>query len=113
MSVSAVDAIRGTKARYGRIKVLIVDDSLVFRHSLANVYRAGVLSVVLTGMGSDGLHGTQALKAVGAYSLVPDEASSVVWGMPGGVANAGLADQVLPLSQIAPEIVRLVTGSSL
>lgn len=82
----------------------------VLFHSLANVYRAEVLSVMLTGMGSDGLHGTEALKAVGAYALVQDEASSVVWGMPGAVANAGLADQILPLQKIAPEIVRLVRG---
>jgi two-component system chemotaxis response regulator CheB len=50
------------------------------------------------------------LKAAGAYSLAQDEKSSTVWGMPGAIVQAGLADQVLPLSQIAPEIVRLVSA---
>ena len=66
-----------------------------------------ILCVVLTGMGSDGMRGTQAIKATGGYSLVQDQASSVVWGMPGAVAGAGLADAVLPLSELGPEIVRL------
>jgi two-component system chemotaxis response regulator CheB len=81
---------------------------VMFR-SLAETYRGGVLSVVLTGMGQDGLRGTRDLKAVGAYSIVQDQATSVVWGMPGAVAGAGLADCVLPLNQIVPEIVRLVS----
>ena len=79
---------------------------VLFR-SLAETYRGDVLSVVLTGMGYDGLRGTEALKAAGAYSIAQDQKSSVVWGMPGAVAQAGLADQVLPLAAIAPELVRL------
>lgn len=79
---------------------------VLFR-SLAEHFGPNVLSVVLTGMGADGLRGVEKLKAAGAYSIVQDEASSVVWGMPGAVAGAGLADRVLPLNQIAPEIVRL------
>ena len=82
---------------------------VLFR-SLVNVYGNKVLSVMLTGMGADGLKGTEELRTAGAYSLVQDEASSVVWGMPGAVVNAGLADQVVPLERIAPEIIRLVTG---
>jgi two-component system, chemotaxis family, protein-glutamate methylesterase/glutaminase len=79
---------------------------VLFR-SVAECYGGDVLSVVLTGMGSDGLKGTQALKQAGAYSLVQDEASSVVWGMPGAIAQAGLADRIVPLEQVAAEIVRL------
>jgi two-component system chemotaxis response regulator CheB len=79
---------------------------VLFR-SLSEGFGKEVLSVMLTGMGSDGLRGTQAVKAAGGYSLVQDQASSVVWGMPGAVADAGLADGVFPLSALAPEIVRL------
>jgi two-component system, chemotaxis family, protein-glutamate methylesterase/glutaminase len=79
---------------------------VLFR-SLAETYRGAVLSVVLTGMGSDGLRGMQALKAAGACSVVQDEATSVVWGMPGAVAQAGLADRVLPLNKIPDELIRL------
>ena len=82
---------------------------VLFR-SLAETYRGDVLSVVLTGMGSDGLRGTKALKAAGAYVLVQDEASSVVWGMPGAVAQAGLADNIVPLDRIAAELVRGLAG---
>ena len=64
-----------------------------------------MLAVVLTGMGQDGLHGVKLLKARGARVLVQDEASSVVWGMPGAVVNAGLADRVLALDQVVPEIL--------
>ena len=71
---------------------------------------AGVLSVavVLTGMGSDGVRGAQAIKAAGGYVIAQDEATSVVWGMPGFVARAGLADRVLPLALIADEVLRRV-----
>jgi two-component system chemotaxis response regulator CheB len=57
-------------------------------------------------MGHDGLHGAEILRARGASILAQDEASSVVWGMPGAVVNAGIADRVLPLDQIVPEILR-------
>jgi len=79
---------------------------VLFR-SLSDICGRDVLSVVLTGMGSDGLRGTQAIKAAGGHSVVQDRATSVVWGMPGSVASAGLADKVLPLDAIAPEIARL------
>jgi two-component system, chemotaxis family, protein-glutamate methylesterase/glutaminase len=71
----------------------------------AEVYGGSVIAAVLTGMGHDGLHGAKILKANGATILAQDEASSVVWGMPGAVVNAGLAERVLPLDQIAPEII--------
>ena len=79
---------------------------VLFR-SLAAVYASDVLAVVLTGMGNDGLRGVRDLKAAGAHAIVQDMATSVVWGMPGSIASAGMADRVLPLDQIAPEIVRL------
>jgi two-component system chemotaxis response regulator CheB len=70
------------------------------------VYGGAALAVILTGMGQDGLHGAEILKAQGASLLAQDEASCVVWGMPGAVVNAGLADQVLPLQEVVPEILR-------
>ncbi len=81
---------------------------VLFR-SVAAVYGARTLAIVLTGMGQDGLKGCELLRAQGARVYVQDEATSVVWGMPGFVAKAGLADKVLPLQQIAAEIVRATT----
>lgn len=75
--------------------------------SIGQVYGGAVIAVILTGMGQDGLRGAEILKAQGASVLAQDEASSVVWGMPGAVVNAGLADRVLPLDQVVPEILRL------
>jgi two-component system chemotaxis response regulator CheB len=81
---------------------------VLFR-SVAAVYGAGALAVVLTGMGSDGLLGSRVIRDHGGSVLAQDEDSSTVWGMPGAVTNAGLAQKVLPLSAIAPEILRLVS----
>ena len=81
---------------------------VLFR-SIAQVYGERALAVVLTGMGQDGLKGCEMLRAAGARVYVQDEATSVVWGMPGFVARAGLADKVLPLDQIALEILRATT----
>jgi two-component system, chemotaxis family, protein-glutamate methylesterase/glutaminase len=78
---------------------------VLFR-SLAENYGGGVVFTVLTGMGQDGLKGAEQLKTAGAYGIVQDEATSVVWGMPGAIATAGLADRVLPLSEIGSELVR-------
>jgi two-component system chemotaxis response regulator CheB len=77
--------------------------------SIAEVYHGAVLAIVLTGMGQDGLRGVEILKAQGACILAQDEASSVVWGMPGAVANAGLADSILPLEEVVPEILRITS----
>jgi len=79
---------------------------VLFR-SAAAVYASGVLAVVLTGMGSDGLSGCRSIRKHDGFVIAQDQASSAVWGMPGVIANAGLADRVLPLSAIAPEILRL------
>lgn len=76
----------------------------VMYRSVAEAYGGNVLAVVLTGMGSDGRNGTALLRARGAHVLVQDQATSVVWGMPGAVATAGLADEVLPLAAIGPMI---------
>jgi two-component system chemotaxis response regulator CheB len=81
---------------------------VLFR-SVAAVYGAGVLAVVLTGMGSDGMLGCKIVREHGGAVLAQDQASSIVWGMPGAVTNAGLAHKVLPLHDIAPEILRLVS----
>jgi two-component system chemotaxis response regulator CheB len=64
--------------------------------------------MVLTGMGSDGLEGCRAIHAAGGRILVQDRKTSAVWGMPAVVAEAGLADQVLPLDALAAEAVRSV-----
>jgi two-component system chemotaxis response regulator CheB len=82
---------------------------VLFR-SAAEVYGPGVLAAVLTGMGQDGLRGCECVRAAGGQVVVQDEASSVVWSMPGAVAQAGLADRVLPLGHLGPEIVRRVRG---
>jgi len=76
--------------------------------SAAKVFGRNVLAVVMTGMGQDGLNGCRHVKEAGGLVVVQDEASSVVWGMPGAVARAKLADKVLPLHQLAKEIVRVV-----
>ena len=72
--------------------------------SVADAFGPHALAVVLTGMGQDGLEGCQAIVDAGGQVIVQDEASSVVWGMPGFVARAGLAQAVLPVTEIASEI---------
>lgn len=76
--------------------------------SIGEIYGGAAIAAILTGMGQDGLRGAEILKAQGASIVAQDEASSVVWGMPGAVVNAGLADCVLPLDQVVPEILRRV-----
>jgi len=81
---------------------------VLFR-SVSETFRSSVLGIVLTGMGQDGLRGCEDIKRCGGSVFVQDEATSIVWGMPGFVARAGLADRVLPLGEVAPELVRRVT----
>jgi two-component system, chemotaxis family, protein-glutamate methylesterase/glutaminase len=84
----------------------------LFRSASA-VFGSGVLAVVLTGMGVDGVAGSRAVVAAGGGVVVQDELTSVVWGMPGSVAAAGLADEVLALSDMASAIVeRVAVGRS-
>jgi two-component system, chemotaxis family, protein-glutamate methylesterase/glutaminase len=66
--------------------------------------------VILTGMGTDGTRGAAEIVAAGGCVLAQDEASSVVWGMPGSAANAGVCSAVLPIDQIASKVVRLFQG---
>lgn len=80
---------------------------LTFR-SLARTFPGQVLSIVLTGMGADGREGARELKQGGAQVWAQDEATSVIYGMPAAVAEAGLADQILPLSEIGPALAAAV-----
>lgn len=85
---------------------------VLFR-SVVKAYGAGTLAVILTGMGRDGLRGCELIHHANGQILAQDEASSVVWGMPGVVTQSGLADKVLPLNQLASEIVRRVQPGTL
>jgi two-component system chemotaxis response regulator CheB len=78
--------------------------------SAAQVWGPWVLGLMLTGMGADGSRGAEAIVAAGGSILAQDEATSVVWGMPGHVAQAGLCSAVLPINDIAPRLVRLFAG---
>lgn len=78
--------------------------------SAAQVWGSKVLALVLTGMGSDGLAGAKEIVAAGGHVIAQDEETSVVWGMPGQVTNAGLCSAVLPLPEIGGRITRLFTG---
>jgi two-component system chemotaxis response regulator CheB len=80
----------------------------VLLRSVARIFGPRSLTVILTGMGEDGLRGCQAIQEAGGQILAQDEASSVVWGMPGQIARTGLADRVVPLSMMADEILRRV-----
>jgi two-component system chemotaxis response regulator CheB len=79
---------------------------VLFR-SAAAACAGRVLAVILTGMGSDGLQGSRAIRSAGGVILAQDAATSVVWGMPGSVANAGLANRILPLEALPAEILRM------
>ncbi|WP_311274908.1 chemotaxis response regulator protein-glutamate methylesterase [Methylobacterium sp. WCS2018Hpa-22] len=82
----------------------------VLFHDAAAFYGSAALAVILTGMGSDGTNGSRSLTEAGAAVLAQDEATSTVWGMPGSVAKAGLAQAVLPLGEIGPALRNLLTG---
>ena len=110
------------KRRDGGVPVIALDDGPLINFckpavdplfsSAAEVWGQKVLALVLTGMGSDGLRGSQAIAAAGGSILAQDEATSVVWGMPGQIAHAGLASAILPLNDIAPKLRLLFTGDS-
>jgi two-component system chemotaxis response regulator CheB len=74
--------------------------------SVVTAFDGAVLAVVLTGMGSDGRNGAAEIRAAGGTVVVQDQATSVVWGMPGAISQAGLADEVLPLDRIPEAINR-------
>jgi two-component system, chemotaxis family, protein-glutamate methylesterase/glutaminase len=81
---------------------------VLFR-SVAAAFGSHSLGIIMTGMGQDGLRGSEIIRGAGGQILAQDEATSVVWGMPGFVAKAGLADKVLPLGELASEVVRRVS----
>ena len=106
----------------GREPVIRLDDGppvnfcrpavdVLFKDAAA-LFGPATLSVVLTGMGSDGTHGARALVEAGGAVLAQDEATSTVWGMPGSIAKAGLAQAVLPLPEIGPALRALITGQA-
>jgi two-component system chemotaxis response regulator CheB len=78
--------------------------------SASKMWGAATLAVVLTGMGSDGSRGGVEIVKAGGSVIAQDEASSVVWGMPGAAAHAGICSAILPIEQIAPKLVRLFSG---
>ncbi|MDF0515626.1 chemotaxis response regulator protein-glutamate methylesterase [Bradyrhizobium yuanmingense] len=78
--------------------------------SAIDVWHGNILSVILTGMGSDGMRGGKDVVAAGGSVIAQDEASSVVWGMPGAAANAGICAAILPLNQIGAKVNRLFAG---
>jgi two-component system chemotaxis response regulator CheB len=78
--------------------------------SAIDIWGGGTLALILTGMGSDGMRGGKEIVAAGGSVIAQDEATSVVWGMPGAAANAGICAAILPLNQIAPKLVRVFAG---
>ena len=78
--------------------------------SAVEVWQGAILAVVLTGMGSDGTCGGREIVAAGGSIIAQDEASSVVWGMPGAAVNAGICSAVVPLDQIAAKLHRVFSG---
>jgi two-component system chemotaxis response regulator CheB len=107
-------------ARHGADTVIALDDgpSINFCKpavdplfsSAIDIWQGGVLAVVLTGMGSDGMRGGKEIVAAGGSVIAQDEATSVVWGMPGAATHAGICAAVLPLGQIAPKLIQLFAG---
>jgi two-component system chemotaxis response regulator CheB len=107
-------------ARHGANAVIALDDGPAVNFckpavdplftSAIDVWQGGVLALVLTGMGSDGMRGGKEIVAAGGSVIAQDEASSVVWGMPGAAANAGICAAVMPLDRIAAKLVRLFSG---
>jgi two-component system chemotaxis response regulator CheB len=106
------------QARSGAFELITTDDPLVnscrpaadvlFRSASA-AFRESTLAVILTGMGQDGLAGCRSIREAGGQVIAQDRETSVVWGMPGQVTEAGLADIVLPISEIGAEMVRRVS----
>jgi two-component system chemotaxis response regulator CheB len=85
---------------------------VLFR-SVAEIYGPAALAIVLTGMGYDGCRGSEAIRDAGGRVLAQDEATSVVWGMPGAVARAGLAEELLPLDQVARRLTAMAANRPL
>jgi two-component system chemotaxis response regulator CheB len=109
-----------TVARRDGAAVIVLDDGAPVHFckpavdplfaSAAEVWGSWNLALILTGMGTDGTTGAAGIVAAGGSVIAQDEASSVVWGMPGSAASAGVCAAVLPLDQIAPKISRMFVG---
>jgi two-component system chemotaxis response regulator CheB len=109
-----------TVARRDGAAVIVLDDGAPVHYckpavdplfaSAAEVWGSWNLALILTGMGTDGTSGAADIVAAGGSVIAQDEASSVVWGMPGSAASAGVCSAVLPLDQIAPKISRIFVG---
>lgn len=107
-------------ARHGTDIVVALDDGPQINfckpavdplfQSAVGVWQNGVMAVVLTGMGADGMRGGKDVVAAGGNVIAQDEATSVVWGMPGAAAHAGICAAILPLGQIGPKLVRVFSG---
>ncbi len=95
---------QGPQVNFCRPAVDVMFDSAV------RVWGGDLLAVILTGMGADGREGARKIKDAGGRVIVQDEATSVVWGMPGAAATAGLAHQILPITEIAPAIAAVFAG---
>ncbi len=106
----------------GTAPAIVLDDSVPVHFcrpavdplfaSAAGALGGGALAVLLTGMGSDGAAGAAAIARAGGSVIAQDEATSVVWGMPGAAAQAGVCSAVLPLEEIGPRVVRLMNGET-
>ena len=105
----------GLTGKPGRARIVISDEAPEnfcrpsvnpLMRSAAQVYGRGALGIMLTGMGTDGLEGARELVASGGMLIAQDQATSVVWGMPGSVVREGLAAEVLPLDEIAGAVAR-------
>src|SRR6201985_1448230 len=107
-------------ARQGADTVIALDDGPAVNFckpavdplftSAIDVWQGGIVSVILTGMGSDGMRGGKEIVAAGGSVIAQDESTSVVWGMPGAAANAGICAAILPIDQIAQKVVRVFAG---
>lgn len=79
--------------------------------SLVEVYGSKICALIMTGMGSDGIGGVRVVSEKGGMVVIQDEETSIVWGMPGAVAEQGLQDLTLPISEIAPKILSICKGA--
>lgn len=110
-----------TVKKQGGVPTIVLDDGPKLNfcrpsvdpmfQSLAELYGSGVVSVMLTGMGQDGLAGAKFVTEKGGICIAQDYDSSVVWGMPGAVANAGICHAVLPLKRMANRLQQLIQGT--
>ena len=108
LAVEGLDARRTLRLDDGPPENACKPAADVLFRSAAASYGAGVLAVVLTGMGRDGCAGSEAVRSAGGSVVIQDQETSVVWGMPGAVAAAGLAEATLPIGGVAAEIAARV-----